>query len=198
MEWLKVIGGGVISGSSVVLVATFILRESFTRFLNKKLELFKHELQFEAKTRELTLKSQIEFKERQLSEFYGPIYARLKRGRTIVGLWKENKLHSITKQFWELARKTNQEIEEIILTKSHLIDGSEIPNSYIQFLTHVPLWHSFLEATGSVPSIQEFPEVYYSEDFEKEIYATTDRLKKELQTLYQHFGLLAVAPQSKA
>jgi hypothetical protein len=190
MDWLKIIIGGLVSTTSVIAATAFILRESFTRLLDKRLEMFKHELHLEATTRELTLKSQIEFKERQLSEFYGPIYARLKRGRTIVRLWKDGKLYPIDKQFWELARKTNQEIEDIILTKSHLIDGSEIPKSYIQFLTHVPLWHSFLDATGTVPPIDEFPEMYYAEDFENSVYETTERLKKELQSLYERFGLL--------
>ena len=188
MDWVKVILGGLISTSSVAAIVAIVSREWFTRLLNRRFELFKHELQIEAKTRELALKSQIEFKERQLSEFYGPIYSRLKRGRALVGFWKSGKLRGMEPQFWELAQKTNCEIEEIILTKSHLIDGDEIPKSFIQFLTHVPIWHGF---QGVVPlTIEEFPEAYYTEEFEKDIYRITKELKKKLETLYLHFGLV--------
>jgi hypothetical protein len=193
MDWLQVILGGVISTSSVVAVALFLSREWFTRLLNNRFERFKHDLQIEAKKRELTLRSQIEFKERQLSEFYGPIYSRLKRGRALVRFWRDGKLKEIERQFWELARKTNNEIEDIILTKSHLIDGDEIPKSFIQFLTHVPIWHAFMEtAHGAVPfAPEEFPEAYYTEEFERDIYSTTESLKKDLHTLYRDFGLVA-------
>ncbi|HEX7314358.1 MAG TPA: hypothetical protein VF297_10570 [Pyrinomonadaceae bacterium] len=192
MDWLQAIVGGLISTSTVIAVTVFVSREWFTRLINRGFERFKHDLQIEAMTRELTLKSQIEFKERQLSEFYGPIYSRLKRGRALVRLWKDGKLAEINQQFWELARKTNTEIEDIILTKSHLIDGDEIPKSFIQFLTHVPIWHGFMETShGSVPFSQEdFPEAYYTEEFEKDIYSTTEKLKKDLKMLYLRFGVI--------
>ena len=106
--------------------------------------------------------------------------------------WREGKLKDIEPQFWALARRTNHEIEEISLTKSHLIDGNEIPISFIQFLTHVPIWHAFMETVhGTVPfSPQEFPEAYYADEFEKDLYATTERLKRDLQSLYRRFGLV--------
>jgi hypothetical protein len=131
--------------------------------------------------------------ERQIAEFYGPIYSRLKRGRALVGFWGEGKLTEIERQFWELARRTNSEIEEIILSKSHLIDGDEIPASFVQFLIHVPIWHAFMETShGTVPfSPQEFPAAYYSTQFEEDIYRTTSRLKANLQELYRRFGLLS-------
>ena len=194
MDWLQAIVAGVISSSSVLAIAAFISRTWITRFLSRELERFRHTLQLEAKTRELTLKSQIEFKERQLSDFYGPIYSRLKRGRALVGLWKEGKLKDIDRQFWVLARTTNSEIEEIILSKSNLIEGDRIPNSFIRFLIHVPIWHAFMEtAHGTIPfSAHDFPEAYYTNDFEDDIYSTTEKLKADLDSLYHRFGLVDV------
>jgi hypothetical protein len=192
LDWIQAILAGIVSTSSVIAVTAFISREWFKGLLDRRFEEFKHELQLDAKTRELTSKSQIDFKERQLSEFYGPIFSRLKRGRALVGFWREGKLKDIDRQFWELARKTNMEIEEIILTKSHLIEGDEIPKSFIQFLIHVPIWHAFMETThGTVPfSPQEFPEAYYASEFEEEVYSTTRQLKADLQALYHRFGLI--------
>src|SRR5215471_8596100 len=138
MDWWRALLTGVISTSSVIAITAFLAREWFKGALDQRFERFKHDLQKEAKAHELTLKSQIEFKERQLSEFYGPIYSRLKRGRAIVAYYRDQKLTAIEGKFWELARRTNTEIEQILLTKSHLIEGDVIPKSYIQFLIHVP------------------------------------------------------------
>jgi hypothetical protein len=196
MDWVQILFGSLISTSSVVAIAVFVGRESFGRLLDARLERFKHDLQVEATTRELTLQSQIAFKERQVSELYGPIYAMLKRGRTLVRLWREGKLAEVEASFWSLAFSTNETIETLILDKSHLIEGDHIPDSFIQFLTHVPIWHWFGETAHHVPTLspEEFPEAYYSEQFERDIYQTTERLKRELHELYRRFGLVAPEP----
>ena len=59
------------------------------------MESFKQQLQIDTKIRELTLKSQIELRKRQLGDFYGPIYALLKRSKPIYRLWDEGKLQEI-------------------------------------------------------------------------------------------------------
>ncbi len=44
---------------------------------------------------------------------------------------------------------------------------------------------------GRVPfTANEFPEAYYSESFERDIYSTTEHLKEELHELYGRFGLV--------
>ena len=55
MDWLQIVVGTLMSTSSVIAVAGFLAREPFTRILDKRLERFKHDLQIEATTRELTL-----------------------------------------------------------------------------------------------------------------------------------------------
>lgn len=192
MELGKDIIAGLISSGTVIAVAAFIARESFTRILNRRLEVFKHELGIEAKTRELTLKSQIEFKERQLAEFYGPIYALLKRGRPIYNHWEQGRLDEITTDLETLFVNANNRIVDIVLNKSHLIRGDEVPASFIHFLTHVAVWHAFLKTKHKgVPfAKEEFPEAYYNDNFEREIIETTQTLKRELDGLYHRYGLV--------
>jgi len=52
--------------------------------LNRTLERFKYDLGLDVNRRGLTLQSQIQCKEKQLAEFYGPIYALLKRIRSMI------------------------------------------------------------------------------------------------------------------
>ena len=192
MNWLQIILGSLISSASAVAVAAFLARESIVRLLDRKFEQYKYQLELEAKRHELTIEAQIEFKEKQLSEFYGPIYALLKRGRTIHKYWMEGKLNHIEPQLRKMAANANNMIVDIILTKSHLIEGKEIPPSFIHFLTHVEIWHAYLETEfKGVPFPQtEFPEAYYPIEFEKDVYSTAEALKNQLQSLYQQYGLI--------
>lgn len=171
----------------------FVLRESFKRLLDSRIEELKHRLNVAAKKHELALKSQIEFREKQLAEFYGPIYALLKRGRSVIyPYWSAGKLGAIDEQLRILAVESNNTIAGILLEKSHLIDGEKIPESFIHYLTHVSVWHAFLDAGhGGVSLAQdEFPEAYYPEEFQENIYLTTEKLKKELHDLHETYTLL--------
>nr|WP_315428160.1 hypothetical protein [uncultured Albidiferax sp.] len=192
MEFLKYLTAGLLSGTLVLTAFAFLFKESFTRLLDQQMEIFKQKLQIDATTRELTLKSQIDFRERQLGEFYGPIYAYLRRGKPIYLLWDEGRLDEIESDINKLFVAANEAIVAIILTKSHLIAGDKIPESFTRFLTHVAVWHGYMGTEhGGVPlSDKEFPEAYYPEEFEDEIFATTERLKKELFELHNRYGLL--------
>ena len=180
---------------SGVFLAVFVwlLQFSIGKLLDQKMENFKQQLQIDTKIRELLLKSQIEFRERQLGDFYGPIYARLKRGKPINRLWKKDKLEVIDASITDLFASTNDAIVEIILNRSHLVDGAEIPESFTGFLTHVAIWHGYMATPhkGLPLSKKEFPEAYYPVAFEEEIFATTERLKRELSELHGRYGLLA-------
>lgn len=173
-------------------VGTFLFQQSYSRLLDKQMEKFKQQLQLDTKLREMTLKSQIDFRERQLGEFYGPIYAYLRRGKPIYRLWLDGRLDEIEDEISELFVEANMAIVEILLKKSHLVAGETIPTSFTRFLTHVAVWHGFMKTEhGGVPlSSDDFPEAYYPTEFEDEIFATTERLKKELFELHRSYGLL--------
>lgn len=191
MDLLQQIVVGVISGASVVVIAAFFARRSLTRILDSRLEVLKNELGVQ-RTQESTLESQIEFRERQLAEFYGPIHILLKRGRPIYDHWEEGRLEEIALDLESLFVEANNRIADIILTRSHLIRGPEIPAAFINFLTHVAVWDAFLKTKhkGVLLSEEQFPEAYYSDEFEKEIFNTTQSLKRELDRLYQRYGLV--------
>jgi len=195
MNWIQVVLSAVATGTTVGAVAGLLARESFKSLLDARLERLKHDLHVTAKTRELAINSQIEYKERQLAEFYGPIYARLKRGRPVYDLWTKGRLQDIRQRVVELFTQANADVVQIILTKSHLIDGEDIPASFLHYLTHVAVWDAYLaQNMKGVPlSEDEFPEAYYPKLFESEVFSTTERLKRELYALYRELGLPSAA-----
>jgi hypothetical protein len=193
MDFLTTVLGGLLSGSAVLGAGVYLFQTSFTRILDKRMEVFKQQLQVGTKLRELTLKSQIEFRERQLGEFYGPIYAILKRGVPLYKHYEKNKINRILPAINEIFVDGNSTIVKIILQKAHLIVGDDIPGSYIKFLVHVAVWSAFRATpSGEVPPEKEFPEAYYPKDFEEDIFRTTKQLKQELADLHARYGVLAV------
>ena len=94
----------------------------------------------------------------------------------------------------------NDRMVEIILTRSHLIRGPRIPDSFTRFLTHVAVWHAYAKTNfNGVPfSRQQFPEAFYNNDFEEEIVSATESLKRELDDLYRLYGLEAEEPARPA
>jgi hypothetical protein len=157
---------------------------------NRALERFRHALDIDATRRQLTANSQIQFKEKQLAEFYGPIYAFLKRIRPIDDLWNEGQVKEVDDAIIKLIRESNDRIVEIILSKSHLIRGSTIPESHTRFLTHVAVWHAFWDHPNADWSqYGKIRDAQYDRGFEKEVFDTTELLKRELQLLYEQYGI---------
>ncbi len=105
----------------------------------------------------------------------------------------KGRLKAIEADTRELFTAANDEIVRIILTNSHLIQGNEIPKSFTHFLTHVAIWHAYLKTPHKgVPFKQdEFPEAYYPDGFEHEIFAITETLKRDLDELHQKYGVQA-------
>jgi len=192
MDFLSFFAATLLSGGLFLAASVYVLKAALSQVLAKQLEQFKQQLQVDSKMRELTLKSEIEFRERQLGEYYGPIYALLRRGEPIYRLWEKDRLVDIDFAVNKLLIDGNNAIVEIILKKSHLVAGPKIPESFIRFLTHVAVWHSYMETEhkGVPLSKSDFPEAYYPTEFEDEIVATTERLKTELFDLHSRFGLL--------
>ncbi|MEW6494571.1 MAG: hypothetical protein AB1589_18940 [Cyanobacteriota bacterium] len=160
--------------------------------INRALERFKFDLGLNTSRHGLASKSQIDFKERQLAEFYGPIYALLKRIQPIDDMWNQGKVGSVDKLIVEIIRDSNNRIVDIILAKSHLIDGDGISESYTRFLTHVAVWHAFWDTPDRDWSdYAQLRDAQYDSEFEKEIFQTTEKLKQELYVFYQEYGLPA-------
>jgi hypothetical protein len=217
-NWLNLVLSGVISSTAVLALIYFLGREGFKALMNRNLEAFKEslnkdlesfkyglnrdlerhkqELGIEAARRQLALQSQIQFKERQLSEFYGPINASLKRIRPIDNLWNDGRLDEIDAAARQVIRESNNRIVEIILSKSYLIQGEGIPESYTHFLSHVAVWHAFLDLPGDKWQVyRNLREAQYEPQFELDIYLTTETLKRELYDLYKQYGLSPISTE---
>ena len=166
----------------LLLFAAFILNWSIERIR------FRHGLT--AERQKLALANRIAFKERQLSEFYGPIYGSLKQIRPIDDLWNTGRLKGeIEKSIVKRIRAANDRIVQVLLDKSHLLEGSTMPDSYVRFLAHVAVWHSFWEAQESEwLDWAELAEAHYDRDFEIDIFQTTERLRSELTELRMELG----------
>jgi hypothetical protein len=159
-------------------------------WLNTRIVILNHVLGLDAARKQLTLQSQIKFKETQLAEFYGPAYALLKRIRPVDDLRNQGRGREIDMALKEVIYESNNRVVELILNRAHLIRGAEIPPSYTRFLTHVAVWHAFLKSPDpDWSAFQELPEAHYRTDFEEDIFRTTKDLKQELENLYQEYGL---------
>jgi hypothetical protein len=193
MDFLTTVLSGLLSGGAVLGVGVYIFQASFNRLLDQKMEVFKQQLQVGTTLRELTLKSQIEFRERQLGEFYGPIYAILSRNVPLWEHFEQHKLDRILPAINQLFVDGNTTIVKILLEKANLIVGNEIPVSYIDFLVHASVWTAFRKTgNGEVPSKAQYPEAWYPDAFQEAIFATTKQLKQELADLHARYGVLAV------
>jgi len=190
-EWIRALITSLISTAAVVVVLGFLGSEFLKRRFDRQFERYKALVERDRKRRELTLKSQIEFEERQLSEFYGPIWAILKRGERIVEVWKEGRLGEIDEPIRDLLQEGNDQMVRIILTKAHLIDGDVIPTSFTDFLIHAAIWHAYRKTTqkGIPRSSLEFPQAYFPPQFNRDIDGAMVRLKRMQAKRHQAFGI---------
>ncbi len=162
-----------------VIATVFSVAVGFLSVYNE-LRKFRSQKRFEHKIARL---------EKQLSEFYGPLYMLTKTTEQIAknawgtDIWQ--------KTFKEVLLPTQCKIEEILLTKIHLLEEDEIPVSYLNFLRYVNLSKpyaetglnvSFYEKKSSYPL--EFPQDVQQMYFRKrseyiEILEERNRLKSK-------------------
>ncbi len=134
----------------------------------------------------LLTETDLEFRKRQIEEFYGPIYASLKLNSEIYPLWIQGKLTEVNQDIIALFKQQNDEITTILKTKAHLMDGGEFPPEYIQFMTSSTIWGMYCTRPGHpyLPdSIKQIEQVQWPQEFENHIFAKTEELKRSLDTL---------------
>lgn len=122
---------------------------------------------------------------RQLSEFYGPLHM-LTRSTTDIAktAWGTD----IWERTWrDIIVPSDQQIETILLNKIDLLDETEIPQSYFDFLRHYKVNRSYLE-TGFGPAYFE-KETHYPVNFNQDISAAYERKRKQYLELLQTVGL---------
>jgi hypothetical protein len=175
----------LLSGAVGTGVALFVGKTLFSRSLGYTLDRL-------LERRKLLGQSDLDFRKQQLAEFYGPIYAYMKLGEGLYGLFLEGQLQDINTEVIALFRRQNEEIVRLIATKSHLIDGNSIPTAFMRFTTSVTLWDLYT-ARPDQPwfpeHIKQLPLAQWPEEFQSHVYAKTEELKAIVAGLYKKYGI---------
>jgi hypothetical protein len=191
----------------IVLAAGYWLNKRFEIFKNETNEKYHQrqliaELENQQKQHISALEDQIaiarynaelEFIERQISEFYWPIYLRLEKNNV---MWKRIKSLSSEKNVLpesaseaiekEFILKNHQEIVEIIESKIHLAENSpnskELINELLKYIKHVAVYRTI----RSIKELEIFNPIDLNEPFPEKIHPLIENNFRELQNRYEH------------
>jgi hypothetical protein len=136
-------------------------------------------------------RSELDYRERQLSELYGPAYGYIKTQREIYRLWIDRKMTDVNLDVKKLLSKYNQILRDLIINKAHLIDGSVMPESFVRFFTSTVVFDLYAAPAdaGSVPKhFEQEPMTRYPSDFDDHIIETAERLKARIDCLHAKYA----------
>jgi hypothetical protein len=134
----------------------------------------------------LLTETELQYRKRQLEEFYGPIYAALKLSARIHPLWLAHHFQDVNKDVIALFKKQNDEITTILKTKAHLIDEGGWPPQFTRFMTSTAIWGVYCtrEHEPWIPDrLRELKELQWPNEFQEHIFAKTEQLKSRLDAL---------------
>ena len=153
-----------------------------------------------ADRRNQRLSASLKHIERQLEELYGPLALLILEGkRTFKDLTEtlgrgfvfiedrdlpEDELN--TWLFWVENDffPRNEKIKELLTTKTHLIEGERIPESYLAFLDHYNSWKiSHLRWQREGVEYSWHSRVNWPRDFDQDVLSTFEQLKARHATL---------------
>jgi hypothetical protein len=196
-----------------VLLGGIVLAAGY--WLNKRFEIFKNETNEKYRQRQLIAElenqqkqqiselenqlaiarynAELEFIERQISEFYWPIYLRLEKDNM---MWKRIKSlgsdknalpdaasEAIEKDF---ILKNHQEIVEIVESKIHLAENSansrELIDELLKYIKHVAVYKTI----RSIKELQKFNPVDLNEPFPPKLFPLIENNFRELQSRYEN------------
>jgi hypothetical protein len=197
----KILLGGI------VLVAGYWLNKRFEIFKNETNEKYRQrqliaELENQQKQQISELENQIaiarynaelEFIEKQISEFYWPIYLRLEKDNV---MWTRIKSLSPEKNVLpeaasiaiekEFILKNHQEIVEIIESKIHLAENTtnskDLINELLKYIKHVAVYKTI----RSVKELERFNPVDMNEPFPEKLFPLIENNFRELQNRYEY------------
>ncbi|WP_374685687.1 hypothetical protein [Promineifilum sp.] len=142
-------------------------------------------LQDEIKTRK-----RIEYLERQLTEFYGPISALLSINKGILkitydpdtGVYAKDVPPEFLRELKETVMIPNTiAIVEIIKENFHLIDSSIVPSHMVNFVVHAQVWPIY--SKHGIERKKYLDRFRFPQEFAEYITATTNTLKAEYLSL---------------
>jgi len=131
--------------------------------------------------------AEIAYRQRQLAEFYGPIYASLKLSELFWPLLMDGKIQSIRDPLMDRIRTENDMMLKLLQTKFDLVEGESIPECFATFATAI-LFFNLGTKIGlnnmSPLDVHALKESEYPRKFYEYIYETTEKLKRRLEELY--------------
>ena len=141
-------------------------------------------------------KSSLEFKKRQLDEFYGPILALTRQSTHLARRIRDAEgtdFHLLEHLPETLSRldigpianlllENNEKIETLLLTKSSLLDSYDFPDSFTLFLGHCGILRSAVtgQPLDNLTSID-----YYPKEFDADIEYQFKKLKQEVDVILE-------------
>jgi hypothetical protein len=134
-------------------------------------------------------RSELDFRERQLSELYGPAYGIVKSEKHIYDLWMDGKMADVNLKVKEHFHEHNKIMRDLIINKANLIDGATMPDCFVRYITNSIVFDLYAVPTecGEVPQhLKDDPRVTYPFDFDDHIIKTTERLKARIETLHRN------------
>jgi hypothetical protein len=174
---------GVLTGFG----ASALLAALFKRFLEEGIANWFKRIQ---QARGIVGQAEIGFRQQQLSEFYGPLYAYMKGSQPIYDLWMAGKLHHVNDPVKARFREQNECMLSIIRTKAHLIDEGVFPSELARFMTSVTIWNLYTSQQDGLPQeVAQLPEAVFPREFQEYIYAKTEDLKAKLESVYEKYGV---------
>ncbi len=134
--------------------------------------------------------AEIEYRQRQLAEFYSPLYAYLQGNKPVFDLWIAHRLHHINEPLKAHFREANEAMLAIIRSKSHFVDEEIFPPEMARFMTAVTIWNLFTsQQDGLPPEVAALPDTEFPQQFPDYIFAKTKALKKDLEQLYKKYRI---------
>jgi hypothetical protein len=175
MDLLQILG---------VFLASALGAGTFLKFSAEKI--IETGLQKALHKEQLLTAADLEYRKRQIEEFYGPIYASLKLNSEIYTLWLDGHLKDVNQDVITTFKQNNDEITTILKTKAHLIDGANYPPEFTKFLTSTTIWGLYCtrpEQPYIPQDVADLPAVKWPEEFQSHIFTKTEELKKNLDGL---------------
>ncbi|MEM9771994.1 MAG: hypothetical protein AAF889_10455 [Cyanobacteria bacterium P01_D01_bin.73] len=179
MDWVQIAGIIVAGGLGISGIFKFSSEKVIETALKKALH-----------REQLLAEADLMFRQQQLGELYGPLYATLKLNSQLYPLWIDDKLSEVNQDVIDLFRQQNDEMVQLLKTKAHLIEGSQFPPEFIEYMTSVTVWGMYCTRPDSpyVPEeVAQLEQVQWPKKFEDYVYETTENIKEELDRLRRKY-----------
>jgi len=181
MDFIQNFSSAVVGALLASGVFKLLLEKSLTASLTRIL-----------KEREIAGHAELDYRQKQVEEFYGPIFSYLEANKVIYPLWLSGKLTEVNYEIIKMFKAQNDHITEIITNKAHLIDGERMPEELTAFTTSAKIWNMYCirqDAPYLPDHVASLPEVKWPDRFEGYIHDKTFELKSRLNELYQKYQI---------